>query len=421
MRNNLLLTVAGLSALSLVFVLNSAQAQTAGSPDLSFGTAGTVSTSFGDPDVFPTGAFEQSNGDIVVVSTVDEGSTLATDIGLARYTSAGVLDTTFGTEGTTVTSVSGLNVAVADFAVQPNGDILVLGTGTVDIDGGTVVLARYKANGKLDTTFGTKGIVTTQTGGTDDVATALLLQANGQFVVGAFQGASSNKGTGAGTQLVRYNSNGTLDTTFGTGGISVVQSPKLAGPAALALQKNGDYLALGSNVVEFSSTGALLTGVTTSALAAINLPFSNCCNPAIFMPNGEFLLTSTVSPTLETDSAHPLNGPSKVDVEVTRFTAKGKADSTFTPTPVSFTPTPEDDEPQTLALQANGQILVGGIDNTAGAFARLNTDGTLDTTFGIGGVVATASLASLLVQTDGNIVAVGSNGGDLVLARFLGN
>jgi len=173
----------------------------------------------------------------------------------------------------------------------------------------------------------------------------------------------------------------------------------------LALQKNGDYLALGSNVVEFSSTGALLTGVTTSALAAINLPFSNCCNPAIFMPNGEFLLTSTVSPTFETDSAHPLNGPSKVDVEVTRFTAKGKADSTFTPTPVSFTPTPEDDEPQTLALQANGQILVGG----------------LDTTFGIGGVVATASLASLLVQTDGNIVAVGSNGGDLVLARFLGN
>jgi uncharacterized delta-60 repeat protein len=261
---------------------NVAWAQAAGSLDTTFGTGGTVSTSFGNPGIFPVGAFEQSNGDIVVISTVDAGSTLTTDIGLARYTSAGVLDTTFGTNGTTTTTVTGLNVDVADFAVRSNGDILVAGTGTVDIDGGTVVLVRYKANGSLDKTFGNEGIVTTETGGTDDVATVLLLQPNGQFVVGAFQGASSNKGTGAGTQLVRYNSDGSLDTTFGTDGISVVQSPKLAGPAALALQKNGDYLALGSNVVEFSSTGELLSGVTTSALVATNLPFSNCCNPAIF-------------------------------------------------------------------------------------------------------------------------------------------
>jgi uncharacterized delta-60 repeat protein len=139
------------------------------------------------------------------------------------------------------------------------------------------------------------------------------------------------------------------------------------------------------------------------------------------MPNGEFLLTSTVSPAVETDSVHPLNGTPKVDVEVSRFTAKGKADSTFTLTPISFTPTPEDDQPQTLVVQANGQILVGGLDNTAGAFARLNADGTLDTTFGTSGVVATAPLATLLVQTDGNIVAVGSSGGDLVLARYFAN
>jgi uncharacterized delta-60 repeat protein len=421
MKRNTLLMIAGLFAFSLVFGLNFAQAQTAGSLDPTFGAGGTVSTSFGNPDIFPIGAFEQSNGDIVVISTVDAGTTLATNIGLARYTSAGVLDTTFGTNGTTLTTVTGLNVAVADFAVLPNGDILVLGTGTVDIDGGTVVLARYKSNGKLDKTFGSEGILTTVTGGTDDVATTLLLQPNGQFVVGAFQGASSNKGTGAGTQLVRYNSDGALDTTFGTGGISVVQSPKLAGPAALALQKNGDYLVLGSNVVEFSSTGALLTGVTTSALVATNLPFSNCCNPAIFMPNGEFLLTSSVAPPGVAGSVHSLNGTPKVDVEVSRFTAKGKADSTFTLTPISFTPAPEFDEPQTLVLQPNGQILVGGLDNTAGAFARLNTDGTLDTTFGTDGVVSTASLATLLVQTDGNIVAISSNGGDLVLARYLGN
>jgi hypothetical protein len=127
-------------------------------------------------------------------------------------------------------------------------------------------------------------------------------------------------------------------------------------------------------VVEFSSTGELLSDVTTSALVATNLRLSNCCNPAIFMPNGEFLLTSVVSPTVATASVHSLNGTSKVDVEVSRFTAKRKKDSTFTLTPISFTAAPEDDLPQIIALQANGQILIGGADNTAGAFARLNAD-----------------------------------------------
>ena len=131
---NILQRIAGLFAIIVVVGVNLAQAQTAGSLDTTFGTGGTVSTSIGNPDIFPIGAFEQSNGDIVVISTVDVGSTLATDIGLARYTSAGVLDTTFGTNGTTLTTVSGLNVAVADFAVLSNGDILVLGTGTVDIE-----------------------------------------------------------------------------------------------------------------------------------------------------------------------------------------------------------------------------------------------------------------------------------------------
>src|SRR5580658_2321042 len=107
MNKHTLLMIAGLLATCLVFGASIAHAQAAGSLDPTFGTGGTVSTSVGNPDIFPLGAFEQPNGNIVVISTFDEGTTLATSIGLARYTSAGVLDTTFGNSGITTTSLPG--------------------------------------------------------------------------------------------------------------------------------------------------------------------------------------------------------------------------------------------------------------------------------------------------------------------------
>src|SRR5580658_3039589 len=111
--------VAGLLTIGLVFGVNLAQAQAAGSLDTTFGTGGTVSTSVANIEVMPRGAFEQSNGDIVVISTLDQGNA-PNEIGLARYTSAGVLDTTFGKKGITATSIAGFSLAAVDFAVQPN-------------------------------------------------------------------------------------------------------------------------------------------------------------------------------------------------------------------------------------------------------------------------------------------------------------
>ena len=411
MKKATLLSITGLLAFCLMFGVNFAQAQ-AGSLDPTFGTGGIVSTRVGNPDIFPLGAFEQSNGDIVAIATIDDGTTLATNVGLARYTSTGALDTTFGNRGFTTTSLAGFNLVAADFAVQPNGDILVAATATIDLTGGEFVLVRYTANGKLDTSFGNGGIVTTDLPGDDDES-VLLLQPNGQIVVGGFRTPSSNEGAGAATVLVRYNSNGSLDTTFGAAGIDAFESPALAGPAALALLSNGNYLALGNTVVELTSTGALLTSVVPGTLVATDVPTSTCCSPTIFQPNGDFL----VAQIFGTTRRHS-------DVKVVRFSETGVVDTTFTSAP--FAIGPGENEPQIIVLQPNGQILVGGLTNAMqnpieGGFARLNTNGTVDTTFGTSGVVSTGPLASLLVQGDGKIVAIGSNAGDLVLSRYLGN
>jgi uncharacterized delta-60 repeat protein len=143
-------------------------AQTAGQLDPSFGKGGIVTTTFGLGN--PLGAFEQANGDIVVVSTFSEPTTAAAAIGLLRYTSTGQPDATFGTKGSTVTTFpGGINVAPVAFAQQPDGAFII----AVQVQPGEMGLARYTANGGLDTTFGSAGTVTINIPG-NDVPTVLL-------------------------------------------------------------------------------------------------------------------------------------------------------------------------------------------------------------------------------------------------------
>src|SRR5580658_7583215 len=262
-------TIAGLLAICLAFGVSSAQAQ-AGSLDTTFGTGGTVTTSFAD-GVAGFGAFEQSNGDIVTVAQVNFVNNVGTGIGLVRYTSAGELDTTFGTNGITVTTFAGISFDPFGFAVQKNGGILIGGVATTTSGLNKFGMARYTSNGVLDTTFGTNGLVTTKVGTRSDAPSALLLQPNGQIVMGGFEVAGGNI---PGMSLVRYNATGTLDTTFGKGGISLA-SVTFLGPETLALLSNGDYLGVGQDangdtglVAEFSSKGVLLSKVTSAKVVA---------------------------------------------------------------------------------------------------------------------------------------------------------
>ena len=112
------------------------------------------------------------------------------------------------------------------------------------------------------------------------------------------------------------------------------------------------------------------------------------------------------------------------DVQASRFLETGVVDTSFSSTRFTFGGNTEN-EPQAMALQSNGQIVLGGMSG----LARLNSNGQLDTTFGSGGSLATFSVTGLLIQTDGKIVAIGpsgtdlggSNGTDLTLARYFAN
>jgi len=235
--------IAGLLTLGLAFGTNFAQAQ-AGTLDPTFGTGGVVTTSFAGGSA-GVGSFEQSNGDIVAVAQVDFVQSEGTGIGLVRYTSTGALDATFGTNGITNTVFAGFTFTPFGFAVQKNGDILVAGEAISSVGRIEFGLARYTSNGILDATFGSGGLVTTLVGTRVDIPTAMLLQPNGKIVMAGFEVAQEGIAPGK-MSMVRYNPNGSLDTTFGSGGISLV-TDIITGPDALAMLSNGNYLAVGQN------------------------------------------------------------------------------------------------------------------------------------------------------------------------------
>ena len=220
------------------------------------------------------------------------------------------------------------------------------------------------------------------------------------------------------TVLVRYNANGSLDTTFGTGGI-VEETTAAASPAALAELTNGSYLVVGGGApssVEFSSTGVLQSTVTPGTLAAVNNQSgTGCCSPVVFQPNGDYVVAQTVS----------TSGHLHTDFQAKRFLETGAVDTSFSSTRFTFGGNTEN-EPQAIALQSNGQIVVGGITNAhgtpvTGGLARLDSNGELDITFASdGGLVSQSVVSGLLIQTDGKIVAIGNNG-ELALARYFAN
>ena len=159
--------IPGLLALGLAFCANFALAQ-AGTLDPTFGNSGTVTTSFANGSA-GVGSFEQSNGDIVAVAQVDFVQGAGTGIGLVRYTSTGALDNTFGTNGITNSVFAGFTVDPFGFAVQKSGDILIAGEAISSVGRIEFGLARYTSNGILDATFGSGGLVTTLVGTRVDV------------------------------------------------------------------------------------------------------------------------------------------------------------------------------------------------------------------------------------------------------------
>jgi uncharacterized delta-60 repeat protein len=345
----------GLALLTLgpLGVGSAATAPLAGDLDSSFGTGGVVTQGPGEAIAI------EPDGKIVVVG----GDTLT------RYLPDGSLDPTFGNHGNVALSLdpAASYAGVHAVALQPDGKIVVAGTGD-GLENENVLnqfmLARYNANGSLDTSFGTNGIVNTaipEPGAQyrSAIADAVSVLSDGDIVAG---GTASVSGFPDQTffALVRYAPAGSLDPTFGDEGIAQAAFSGYDTLAGIAIQADGKIVASG-------------------------------------------------------DSWGGDHGDDSEQVALARFESDGSLDSTFGTTGKVTTAKKLWYEGGPSALQG-GKILVAGArvnDNGYGLFgvvARYWTDGRLDTSFGSHGyadVPQIKSAAAVLTQSDGNILVLG--------------
>ena len=242
------------------------------------GTAGTIDTNAKlaiaryNPDgsldpTFGNGGHAEpvigNSGHLFAMKLLPSGKFLATGTGfnpatqgdflLARFNPDGSLDTTFASAGLVTTDLSGLNDLVFAIAVTSTGQILLAGEANADdalgVSGDThVALARYSADGTLDTTFGSGGKVDHNLTTNQDEGRSVVLQSDGKIVVaGPRDGSNVHADPSAGSAaVIRYNANGTLDTTFGTGGAATTTfGGAAAGARSMALDSNGRIVVAG--------------------------------------------------------------------------------------------------------------------------------------------------------------------------------
>jgi uncharacterized delta-60 repeat protein/uncharacterized repeat protein (TIGR01451 family) len=367
----------------------------AGDLDPSFGTGGIAITDFG----FSSRADSiliQADGKLVVAGT--GGPSGAVGILIARYNPNGSLDSSFGSSGKTITDF-GLYELVAGAALDATGRIVVAGMA----DNDKIFLARYKTDGNLDATFGTDS-----KGMTPILApffiSDMALQADGKIVVAGHIKPipTIEMNTGWDFLVVRYTATGSLDASFGNDGFvrTDFNQPLDAGHTVL-IQNDGKILVSGfSNpeggnsfsfvnsdfcMARYHPDGSLDSTFGTGGKVVSNFAVGTSCIESVLQNDGKIILVGSA-----------WNNTNREDFALARYNANGSLDTSFGNGGLVLTDfggtTYLDDSAISVALQEDGKIVVAG--NNGGLFdsalARYNPDGTLDTSFGAGGKVITS-------------------------------
>jgi uncharacterized delta-60 repeat protein len=381
-----------------------------GTPDPSFSGDGKQTTDF----VVSAAAREvalQSDGKIVAVGIAGgNGSSFA----LARYGSDGSLDTTFSGDGKQTTSFGGYLDGAAAVAIQGDGKIIAAGhAGASSPD---FAVARYNANGTLDTAFSADGKQTLDFGGEDE-ATAVAVQADGKIVVVGH--AATQIGGAQQIAVARYNPNGTLDTTFSTDGKQMTDLGGF-GATGVAIQGDGKIVVVGSAcfngcdfaVVRYNANGSLDTTFSGDGKQTTDFGAGSNGAAGVALQGAKIVVVGD-------------GGPFPGDFAVARYNSNGTLDTTFSGDGKQTTDLGGSDGALALAVQS-GKIVAVGRGGSGGGFAlaRYNANGSLDVTFSGDGKQTTSfgSRANgVAIQSTGKIVVVGGAGAGFALARYNSN
>ncbi len=398
--------------------------QRPGSLDAGFGNGGVVLTAVQDFSEGTESLLVQEDGKIVVAGLTVTPETAA--LTLVRYRRDGALDPTFGVGGTSETILERVPL-LAGLLQERDGKIVVVGTITIGRPTGndeTVVLARYRRDGQLDETFGENGLVYTSFGvGTVARATGAALQSDGRIVVVGL--ANTGDGTVSRNLLLRYESNGSLDATFGVGGSVLADFGGAIGQIlnAVAIADDGKIVTVGNSkqitsgfngtVARFDRDGSIDATFATGG-AMILRQFGNVSGLGGVAVQHDGRIVVGGGGTADPQS--PLNTGM-----VLRFNADGSSDATFGTGGLVFVPVAPSGTQSGLdgiKIDRCGRIVAAGsiaLSTEDTLLLRYDRDGSPDPAFGVDGRVVTAidglalQLTSIALEHDGDI-AVASAG-----------
>jgi uncharacterized delta-60 repeat protein len=410
-----------------------AQLNSDGSLDSNFGSGGETTISYG------TGSYENdyatsmaldSSGHIVVAGSNP------VRFAVARLNSDGSLDSNFGSGGKAIlpqfSTGPGEQDSAAGVAVDSSGHIVLAGSDYVG-NGSLFALARLNADGSLDTTFDSGGKTTISPSPGYDYASGVALDSSGHIVVaGTAESYFPDTGFGFRFAVVRLNGDGSPDSNFGSGGKTTISNGIGDSSArGVAIDASGRVIVAGDAyansptiaVTRLGSDGTLDStwGSGGRVTTAIPGPSNDSAsNMTITQPDGKIVVVGTsYGPAL------PFYAPR---LALTRYNSDGSLDSSFGQGGKAVFDYNTNSDlfvyPSAVSVDGSGRILVAGGSPSYSDFAvlRLNADGSPDTTFGQGGRAILPhfdplryyeydSASSVAVDSSGHVVLAGTASG----------
>ncbi len=400
----------------------------AGSLDLSFSMNGKVTTLVGTSSSRGNSVAIQSNGKIIVAGDYLNNFHNNYDFAIVRYNINGTLDKSFAGNGKAgVDFGSNSDDEANSVAIQPTGEIVVIGNSGPPGNIKYLVGVRLKANGDLDNSFGINGKVKIPFAGR---MKSLAIQPDGKFVIAGDTGYNNDRNFA----LLRLTSDGTLDNSFGRNGtLSIDFYGEDDEANSVALQSNGKIVVGGFTVQNgirrfaiarfhkngtfdssFGKDGKVTTFVGTTGASGLALDIQ---------PNGKILQAGDFA-----------NSKGDGEIAIVRYNIDGTLDNSFAGNGKSAVSFGGESGASSINVQPDGKIIVAGINSINGpdydiAVARLKKNGTLDNSFGNGGEVTTNFGgndfgSSMAIQPDGKIVVAGLSITDkyrTIVARYLGD
>jgi uncharacterized delta-60 repeat protein len=393
--------------------------------------SGMLLTYIGAEFVEATSIALQADGKILLAGF--SGSYNNEDFVLVRYNSDGSLDNTFSGDGILTTSIGQYKDAPSGITVQADGKILLAGTSIKQLAGSAYndyALVRYNSDGSLDNSFSGDGILNVNIFNQPDLGVgfsqapercSVSLQADGKILLA---GNSYNESSGEDFALVRYNADGSLDSSFnGDGMLTTDIGPnRLNGDSlkSMTLQADGKILLAGTSeepgtyetaftLVRYNSDGSLDNtfsgdGILTTSIGAY-IDYSDYAESVAVQPDGKILLAGWVD-----------NSGYSSNFALVRYNTDGSLDSSFSGDGMLTTNVVGGlhERAKSMVLQADGKIVLAGSFDYTTALVRYNSDGSLDSGFSSDGMLTTSieGESSITLQTDGKILLSGNRKGN---------